>query len=233
MNFALGAIGVLAIIGGIVLLVSNIYSRHRHGRAEQYAGKGHTIVAPILTMVAGVAMLVISSSFVIVPSGFTGVKTVFGLIDETPLPKGFNPIAPFVTDVQLVNNKYQIFTENDQVWSESSEQTSVYAQGTEITYQINADKSAWVYANVNDYENTLLTKRIVDDAIKTGTRAIDTLHVTARDIVCPSIKAALQETVDSLYGPGVLTIHNVAIADMDFEPEYNDAIRERQTAIVE
>lgn len=46
-------------------------------------------------------------SFVIIPSGYTGVKTTFGQIAEETLPNGFNWKTPFIESIEIVNNKQQ------------------------------------------------------------------------------------------------------------------------------
>ena len=148
------------------------------------------------------------------------------------MPNGFNIITPFCTTVQQIDNKYRIVTEEDQVWCETSDQVQVYCQGVQITYQIMPSASAWIYANVNDYENNLLTKKLIDDAIKEGTRTIPASEGTSREVVAPAIQAALQNVVDEVYGENVVTIHNIAIADMNFTNEYSQAISQRQQAVI-
>lgn len=120
---------------------------------------------PIIIGVIGLITIILSSSFVIIPTGFTGVRTTFGQVSDKSVPKGFNLKIPFAQQIELVNNKQQDITIDLQVWGETSEKTPVYAKDTVVTYQILENKSPWVFANVTNH-NTLIDEKIVSSAIK-------------------------------------------------------------------
>ena len=61
---------------------------------------------PILILAAVIFLLV--NSIVIIPSGYTGVVTTFGQIQERPMPNGFNWKIPFVQNVLQVSQRYLI-----------------------------------------------------------------------------------------------------------------------------
>lgn len=58
------------------------------------------------TLVAAV-LFIFSCSFVIIPTGYTGVRTTFGQIDSVTMQNGFNWKVPFAQSVSMVNNKQQ------------------------------------------------------------------------------------------------------------------------------
>ena len=219
-------------ITGIVLFVIGIFLVFYMLDSGDFEDNDRKPVWPWVCGIIGVILFIGSFSFVIIPTGYTGVQVTFGQVAEQPLPNGFNIITPFCTTVQQIDNKYRIVTEEDQVWCETSDQVQVYCQGVQITYQIMPSASAWIYANVNDYENNLLTKKLIDDAIKEGTRTIPASEGTSREVVAPAIQAALQNVVDEVYGEDVVTIHNIAIADMNFTNEYSQAISQRQQTVI-
>lgn len=221
------------IVGIVVFVLGIAWAIYTASNPDYDSDDKPGYVGPIVSAVIGVVLFVASFSFVIVPTGYTGVLVTFGQVAEDPLPTGFNAITPFCSQVQLVDNKYRLFTEDDQIWAESAEQTQVYAQGTQVTYEITPEASAWIYAHVNNYEENLLTKKFVDDAIKSGTRMVNTAEVTAREVVCPAIQEALQVTVDELYGPDKIIIRNIAIGDMNFTDQYTQTLSERQQAIIQ
>ena len=183
-----------------------------------------------LVPIAGVIMFVLSFSFVIIPTGYTGVRTTFGQIDQVSVQNGFNFKIPFVQSINLVNNKQQDIEISGQIWSESKEQVQVYYNKITITYQINPEKSAWIYANVSNYKASLVSSSIVSSAIKTASKQVETADATNRGVIEPVAKECLQEALDEKYGENVVTINRVTIGDANFEDAYNQAIAERQTA---
>lgn len=183
-----------------------------------------------LVPITGVIMFVLSFSFVIIPTGYTGVRTTFGQIDQVSVQNGFNFKIPFVQSINLVNNKQQDIEISGQIWSESKEQVQVYYDKITITYQINPEKSAWIYANVSNYKASLVSSSIVSSAIKTASKQVETADATNRGVIEPVAKECLQEALDEKYGENVVTINRVTIGDANFEDAYNQAIAERQTA---
>ncbi|MBP3700963.1 MAG: hypothetical protein J6I64_03655, partial [Lachnospiraceae bacterium] len=166
-------------------------------------------------------------------SGYTGVVTTFGQIQEKPMPNGFNWKVPFVQEVLQVNNKQQDIYIDGQIWSEAKDQTVVYMEGVTVTYQISPEKSAWIFANVTDYTRNLMSNTLVSSALKMATKTLATENVTNRSIIEPAAKESLQAALDEKYGADTVKVIKVVISNMDFEEKYNAAIEARQLAKME
>lgn len=186
----------------------------------------------IYPIIIGVIILIIACSFVIIPTGYTGVSSIFGQINETPLPNGFNWVIPFIQNVEKVNNKQQDITYEGQVWSETSEQTVLYMEDVTITYQINPEKSAWIYSHITNYTKNLISPNMVASALKSASRNIATAQATNRGVIEPAAVISIQNAVDDKYGKDVVTIIKVVIDNMDFEDNYNAALEARQIAVL-
>ena len=186
----------------------------------------------VLTVILAVFLLVtLLSSTVIIPSGFTGVSTKFGQVDPHVMDSGFHFKVPFVQGVRKVNNKQQEIEFKDQVWGESSERTVVYMAGVTVTYRINPEYSAWIYANVDNYKQNALPRTLVASAMKASMVALPSNDVTNRAKIEPLAVQNLQTAIDEKYnGEPVIMIINVNIDDMDFEDSYNQAIAQKQIA---
>ena len=236
MNAFFTLIGTALIVGSIVLSVlTTAAARHRQGYDDiQSAPKGRNKGKKLISLMAvfGLVSIIFSSSFVIIPTGYTGVSSVFGQISSTPMPQGFNWKIPFVQSVVKVNNKQQDQHYEGQVWSETAEQTVIYMEGVTVTYQINPEKSAWIYANVANYTDNLVSEPLVQSALKTATREIKTEDATNRGVVEPVAKDTVQAALDEKYGEGTVNILKVVIGNMDFEEAYNAAIEQRQIAVL-
>ena len=185
-----------------------------------------------LLIPVGIFLIIFSQCFVIIPSQNTGVKVLLGQVNDTPVNNGFNWKVPFLEKIQKINNKLQdksyFSKDSDRVWSETKNRTAIYYQDIVISYQINPEYSSWIYANVEDYKNNLLSDGMVSSAIKSISKKLDDSDATDRSIIEPLIKESLQQAVLAKYQISVLTVYNVTVNNIDFEDSYNQAIADKQ-----
>jgi regulator of protease activity HflC (stomatin/prohibitin superfamily) len=220
MNIVLLVIGVVAAILGIIIRILT--------KDTGYVKLGKHYAHPMI--IGGLILLVFSQSFAIIPTGYTGVRITFGQIDNRTVQNGFNWKIPFVQSINQVNNKQQDISYTGQVWSETAERTVLYYEGITVTYTINPEKSAWIYANVSDYKKNLISDNLVASAIKSSSKELNSTDATNRGIIEPIAQEKIQEALDQKYGPDVVFINKVVIANTDFEESYNQAIADKQTA---
>jgi regulator of protease activity HflC (stomatin/prohibitin superfamily) len=153
MNFVIGIIGLVLIVLGIVIATNEEFTE--------------TPKKAIVTFILiGLILFIGSGSFDIIPTGYTGVKTTFGQISKTSLQNGFNFKIPVIQSIRKVNNKQQDIAFKDKVWSVTAENTNVFMEVIVVTYQINGEKSAWIYANVSNYKENLVSSTLVQSALK-------------------------------------------------------------------
>lgn len=186
-----------------------------------------SIVLPIFF--ALVAAITVIDCFAVIPSGYTGVRTIFGQIDDEILPHGIVLKVPYSQRVYKVNNKQQEIVFKDRIWGESADQTVVFMEGVVVTYRINPEYSSWVFANVTDYKQNALPPSLVASAMKNAMVSLATRYVTNRSKIEPAAQTALQNAINAKYGNlQVISIVSVNIDNMDFEDSYNAAIAAKQ-----
>ena len=185
----------------------------------------------ILIIPALVILLILGILSVhVIPTGYTGVKTSFGQIQQEPIQSGtVNFTIPFVESIHKVNNKQQDKRIEAQIWGEASDKTPVYASDVMVTYQVLPEKSAWICANVSDIKN-LIGEELVASAIKSAMVELTPSEVTARTKIEPLVQQKLSESLTQKYGEGVVFVNKVVINDMDFEEAYNAAIQQKSIA---
>jgi len=224
----------LVLVGlGIFLTVRKLMKKSKNGVVNaQKAPAGN--LSSIILFVLGAACLIFSMSFTIIPTGYTGVRVTFGQVDQRTLNNGFNFHAPFIQEIVLVNNKQQDikFNENS-ISSETSERNTVIFKGITVTYQINPEKSAWIYANVTNYEAGLVNESLVASAIKTTSKTLSPVDCTNRSILEPKAKDNIQKSIDEKYGPEVVYVNKVVINDASFDAEYDEKIAKKQQAQID
>lgn len=183
----------------------------------------------IITLVVVLLLLItVTSSFKIIPTGYTGVRTTFKQVDNVVLQNGLNFKLPFVQKIITVNNKMQDMDFAGPIWSETSERTALYYANITVSYQINPEKSAWIYANVSGYKDNLISDSIVASAIKSSSKTLNSTEATNRSMIEPLTQEILQASLDSKYGENTVIIHKVVIGNTDFEDSYNQAIADKQ-----
>ena len=188
-------------------------------------------VSYVIGIVIAIAAIgVLANSIKIVPTGYTGVRTTFGQISQNVVQSGLNFKIPFVQSITLVNNKQQDVKFDNVISSETSERNEVFFTGITVTYQINAEKSAWIHANVSNYKNNLVSESLVASALKTASKTLTPTDVTSRNILEPLVKDNIQASLNEKYGSEVVTINKVVINNATFDDEYNDKIAQKQQA---
>ena len=224
MNIFCILLGVIAAIAGIVLVIMRFYIKHSSSKPN----KGLVKTAAVL-LVVGIVVFVFGCSFVIVPTGYTGVRTTFGQVSQTVMHQGFNWKIPFVENVTLVNNKQQDTKSNYDIWGETSEKTPVYASDIVVTFQISPERSSWLYANVTNVNN-LIESSLLASAVKSAMVELPAESVTNRTLIEPLVQTYLQMSLNSKFGSDTVTVLKVSINQMDFEESYNSAIAARSIA---
>lgn len=183
----------------------------------------------IITLVVVLLLFItVTNSFKIIPTGYTGVRTTFKQVDNVVLQNGLNFKLPFVQKIITVNNKMQDMDFAGPIWSETSERTALYYANITVSYQINPEKSAWIYANVSGYKDNLISDSIVASAIKSSSKTLNSTEATNRSMIEPLTQEILQASLDSKYGENTVIIHKVVIGNTDFEDSYNQAIADKQ-----
>ena len=217
---------IVLIILGMLLLIAAI------GGVVMSEGKG--LIGGIIFGLLGIVLFICGFSIVIVPSGYVGIKTSYGQISGEVLPSGQYFSIPFIYHVDKINCKQQEKDFNDlQVWSETSERTEIYCEHIVVDYQINSEYAAWIWKNVEEWDNNLLKQTSVESGIKTATKQFNDTDVTDRKKIEKVAKEAIQESLNEKYGNQILNVVSVNIGNMNFTDAYNEAIEKKNQAKLE
>ena len=238
LNAIFAGLGVILIIGAIAIglkaKVSNTISRKKDGDGNIIeVGTPNPKPAVITLSVLGAISIIFSLSFTIIPTGYTGVRVTFGQVEQDTLPHGFNFHLPVIQQIVMVNNKQQDIKFDGEIVSETSERNEVTFQGITVTYQINPEKSAWIYANVTNYEDGLVKESLVASAIKTTSKTLSPVDCTNRSVLEPIAKENIQKSLDEKYGQQVVYVNKVVVSDAKFDQEYDEKIAKKQQAQID
>ncbi len=239
LNMIIGGIGAVLIIAAIALgvrlgVTGKVTPKKKGDETVIEVGEAKgTKTVPIVMGCFGVVLVIFSLSFTIIPTGFTGVRVTFGQVEQNTLPHGFNFHLPLIQEIVTVNNKQQDIKFDNPITSETSERNEVTFQGITVTYQINPEKSAWIYANVTNYEQGLVNESLVASSIKTSSKTLSPVDCTNRSILEPIAKDNIQKSLDEKYGQQVVYVNKVVISDATFDTEYDQKIAKKQQAQID
>lgn len=174
-----------------------------------------------IALIVGVIMLVISL-FTSVPTGYTGILTTFGKVNDNTLEAGINLKAPW-QDVVLMDNREQ--TREFSVLAFSSDIQEVKVSGT-ISFSIDKATAMKLYRDVGtNYYEVLVVPRL-NEAVKVMLSQYTAEElITNRGQLSTGMLTSLNEAT-SVYG---LNIINISI-DVDFSDAFTDAVEAKQVA---
>lgn len=224
LNIILSALGILLIIAGLVKV---ILTKRATGDGASKKTAGSKVI-----ILLGVAALLFSQCFVIVGTGYSGVRITFGQVNETAVSQGFNFKIPFIETIVAVNNRQQdleVVSADSAIESTISGKVPISISGVTVTYQMNPEKASFIYSTVtNPYD--LLSYSVVSSSIKATTPEFDTDAVVIRSDVEAAVKETLQKYIDSKYGADVLSIIQITMGNISFTDEYNQSVNEKNVA---
>ena len=170
------------------------------------------------------AVILVSSSFVVIPAGHTGVALTFGKVEDVVLQEGLHFKVPFVQKIVVVDNRIVKLDVNTEAFSKDLQTiTTVVA----VNYHVGKENSQTVYKNVGlNFEEVLITPA-VNEVLKAVTAKYTAVElVSSRAEVSMLLDEGLNEKLNS-YG---IFINELNIINWDFSEEYINAVEAKQVA---
>lgn len=178
------------------------------------------------SIILGIIFLFAISPFKQVYSGYAGVLSNFGSVQETPLYPGMHIAIPFYQTINEVSVQPQTVTSDE---SGSTHDLQLVNTSIAVTFHLNPSAAPDFYKSFRDYDT--LGNRIIAPAVSNDVKAITAKYdaeelVTKRDIVAAEIK----ELITVSLAPYNLTIESVNVANFAFSDAYTQAIEQKQVA---
>lgn len=184
----------------------------------------HLKTIPIIAIVVALAMLGVSLFVTQVPTGFTGVLTTFGKVEENiTLDAGINFKMPWQKIITMDNREQRSnFAFN--AFSSDIQQTSVTGS---INYKINPSTAMTLFKTVGtNYKDTLIVPRLLENVkIVFGRYTAENL-ISKRDLLADEVLTLMKADLEG-YG---VTVISIAIEDIDFTDAFTNAIEAKQVA---
>ena len=174
--------------------------------------------------IALLAVVFLSSSFVVIDAGHTGVVLTFGRVSSTVLQEGIHFKVPFAQRIVSIDNRIVKLEVSTEAFSRDLQTISSVVA---VNYHINKDMSYSLYKQVGlGFEDVLVTPA-VNEVLKAVTAKYTAQElVSSRNEVSTMLSDSLNE---KLTGYGIY-IDDLNIINWDFSEEYISAVEAKQVA---
>ena len=204
-------LAILFIIGGIVALTIGITSK-------DFSPKLVGIILAILGIVG-----FIGSCIGIVPTGYTGILTTFGAVDERTVSAGINFIAPWQKVVTMDNRAQKVEIQTS-AFSSDIQQVDIIMS---VNFSIDQNTARELYKTVGKtyYEN-IMYPRILENTKAVFSQYTAENLISQREFLSESIANLMKSDMEPY---GILII-SMAIEDIDFTDAFTNAVEAKQVA---
>ena len=181
--------------------------------------KGLIILIAAIVLV----LLVATTCTATVQTGYTGIVTTFGKVEDVTLEAGLHFKSPFQRIIPM-DNREQKSTFNTEAFSSDIQQVQITGS---INYAINKSTAMNLFKEVGtDYFNKLVYPRMLEITKGVFSKYTAENLVANRQKLSESIRDGLSDELQS-YGINVISL---SIENIDFTDAFTDAVEAKQVA---
>lgn len=171
-------------------------------------------------------VIIVLSCIAIVPTGYTGILTTFGRVENRTIGAGINFIAPWQSIVKMDNRTQKVQIQTSAFSSDIQQVDLLLA----VNYCIDQSTAQELYKTVgtNYYENIMFPR------IQENTKAVFSQYtaenlIAKRDMLSDQVQ---ESTANDMKRYGI-TIVSISIEDIDFTDAFTNAVEAKQVAAQE
>lgn len=184
--------------------------------------KTKIIIGSIIGVIV-IGMIILIASITTVPTGYVGVKTRFGQVQDDVIQEGFNLKAPFIESIVKIDcrtQKYEIATE-----ASSKDLQKISNLKVVVNYNVDKNNANNLYKEVGKDYQTVLIEPAILESIKQGISQYTAEEtITKRSEVADIILNLLKSKLEN---KGV-TVTALNITDLNFSEEFDRAVEQKQ-----
>lgn len=163
------------------------------------------------------------ASFASIPTGYTGIVTSFGKVENVTLDAGIHAKAPWKSVIKMDNRVQKQTIELSCFSSDIQEVDVVYT----INYQIDKENAMTIYKTIGkEYYSTAIEPSVAETVKTVVARYTAENLIESRAELALAIEDSLADAL-SKYNIQVVT---TAIEDMDFSDVFTNAVEQKQVA---
>ena len=184
---------------------------------------GNVLVGLIIGGVV-ILLIVVFASMTTVPTGYVGVKTRFGKVQEDVIQEGLNTKAPFIESIVKIDCRTKKVETESNTASKDLQDVNLKVA---VNYNVNKETANTLYREVgSNYEEVIVNPSILE-SIKSVTA-----QYTAEELITKRAEVSnkMQETLKNKIENRGFNIVDFNITDLNFSDAYSQAIEKKQVA---
>ena len=209
---------MIAIILAIICLIA--------GFVVSFILKNNDYDNPAVSSLIGVLLAIVilaASCVAIVPTGYTGILTTFGRVEDRTVSSGINFIAPWQRVITMDNRTQKVQIETSAFSSDIQQVDLVIS----VNYCIDQNTAQTLYKTVGkDYYENVMFPRIQENTKAVFSQYTAENLIAKRDELSDMVAG---ETAKDLAQYGI-TIVSISIEDIDFTDAFTNAVEAKQVA---
>ena len=181
------------------------------------------IIIGMLSAIILIMVITFFSSITTVPTGYIGVKTKFGQVQQTMIQEGLNFKAPFVEKIVRIDCRIQKCEYTMEASSKDLQKISNIKIA--VNYNVDKAKANELYQEIGEDFKGVIVEPAIYESVKQGMS-----RYTAEELVTKRSEVAnmiMELLVNKLETKGI-KITALNIIDLSFSKEFDDAIEKKQ-----
>lgn len=180
---------------------------------------GAIVPTAIIVIIVGIFV----SSATLVPTGHTGIITVFGKVENETLDSGLHFVG-FWKNVVDMDNRTQIATLELSCFSSDIQEVNMTYS---VNYQISKDNAQDIYKTIGmDYLHTVMEPKIQECVKSIAAKYTAETLISMRNELSSQIEVLLRDAV----APYHIEVVATSIANIDFTDAFTNAVEAKQVA---
>jgi len=180
-------------------------------------------VVVLVAVVVLAAVILLCCCITTVPTGYTGIVTTFGRVEDYTYEAGFHIKSPFQRVVKM-DNRTQKAVESLQAFSSDIQQVDI---SIAVNYSIDQSTAEKLYKTVGEeYYSKLLYPRLLENTKAVFSKYTAEKLVAYREQLSGEITALVMEDVAD-FG---ITVSAISVQDIDFTDAFTNAVEAKQVA---
>ena len=211
-------IPIILIIAGIVIgVIVGKFNESEHDVPYKF----NTL--PLLICIILAVIIFVASCIAIVPTGYTGILTTFGRVEDRTISAGANFIAPWQKVIKM-DNRTQKVEITTSAFSSDIQQVDLKMS---VNYCIDQSTAQTLYRTVGEnYYETVMFPRIQENVKAVFSQYTAENLIAKRELLSEQIAENTRNDLGS-YG---ITIVSFAVEDIDFTDAFTNAVEAKQVA---
>lgn len=169
------------------------------------------------------AIITLFNCFKTIPTGYVGVKTQFGKVQETMLNEGINFKVPYIEKIVLMDCRTQKAEYTMEASSKDLQKVSNFTIA--VNYNLTKDTANKLYREVGTDYKSVIIEPAIQEAIKSTTASY-----TAEELITrrSEVSAFATEAIFNKLNDKGISVTSVNILDLSFSAEFDAAIEKKQ-----